>query len=93
MMLEIGGLGACLQKNFEMVPSEMSDIALLHGEMNFLVFIIRNHTEKEKLVLLNFQDLELKKKILQRILLSTVAWMYTGTSQESVGWGCKAEFT
>ena len=28
--------------------------------------------------LLNFQDLELKKKILQRILLSTVVCMYTG---------------
>ena len=65
MMLEIGVWGLGPGKIFGMLPNETLENALSQGEIDVLVFIIRNHTEKEKLVLLNFQDLELKKKILR----------------------------
>ena len=81
MKLEIGVWGLALRKKFEMVPSETSANTLIQGEMNVLVFIIRGHTEKENLALLNYQDLEFKKKVLEQILLSTVACMYTGASR------------
>ena len=48
MMSEIGCLGDCPRKSFEMVSSEASENTLLQGEMNAVVFIVRNHTEKEK---------------------------------------------
>ena len=54
-----------------MVPSETLDNALLQGGM----FLFRSL--EFVLVLLNFENLELNKKILQRILLSSVAFMHT----------------
>ena len=41
------------------------------------------------MVLKNVEDLKRKKKMLQRILLSTVACMYAVASREPFGWGCK----
>ena len=68
--------GLLPRKNFEILSSETSRNVLFHAKMLF--FIIRIHAEKEKLVLSNFEDLELKKQMLQQILLSTVACKYTG---------------
>ena len=75
MMLEIGGLGACPQKEFEIVSSETSKT--LSCRLKCSCFIIRIHAEKEKLVLSNFEDLEGKKNMLQQILYSTFTWVYT----------------
>ena len=48
----------------------------------------RIRAEKEKLALSNFEDLERKKKVLQQVLISTVACMYTKHVARSMfqGW-------
>ena len=81
--------GLAPRKNFEILSSETSRNILFHAKMLF--FIIRIHAEKEKLVLSNFEDLELKKQMLQQILHSTVVCKYAGASRKPIGFGCKAQ--
>ena len=51
---------------------------------NALAVIIKLSADKEKLALLNFQDLEGKRKILLPILLSTIACMYTNARSKTI---------
>ena len=84
MVLEIGSLGACPQKNFfEIMPPKMRENDLLQAK-NALAFIIKISAEMEKLALSNFEDLELKRKMLRYIILSTIACIYTKARSKTI---------
>ena len=51
---------------------------------NALAYIIKLSAEKEKLALSNFEDLERKGKMLCRILLSTIVYMYTNARSKTI---------
>ena len=54
------------------------------GSKNALPFIVKLSAVNEKLAISNFEDLERKRKMLRRILLSAIACMYTNASSKTI---------
>ena len=54
------------------------------ADKNALAFIIKLRTEKGKLALSNIEDFERKRKILRRILLSTIGCMHINARSKTI---------